>query len=194
MTELKSTEDLAIRIKMVSMHQFFLDRIDESLESQKYFEASWLIYSCIENRYFRVLDKYKRECKYCTKGRKCRKRTNQLALSTKIACVERLANADIECVQSFTGDLLSETRKWIKNRNALMHNLLSLEDYEIKFDSDFKELAEDGKTILDKTYAASTEFRKKFFSDDYQFIFPEECMDKCPCARQANEEGGEKDK
>ena len=89
--KIKSTESLKVREQMVDMHQFFIDKIDEAVESQRYIEASWLIYSCIENRFFRILQKYKKQCKYCKGKSKCKKNRNELAISTKIACVERFA-------------------------------------------------------------------------------------------------------
>lgn len=187
---MKSTEDYSVRLKMVSMHQFFIDKVDDALDSDKYFEASWLIYSCLENRYFRVLDKYKRKCRYCVKGGKCRKGSNKLAISTKISCVERLAKRGVECAKPFSGALIEDTRAWIKRRNRLMHNLLSLEDYQDKFDSEFKKLAIDGKAILEKTYAACSEFRAIFYRDDYVFEFPEECMEACLCAINRKESKG----
>lgn len=81
---MRSTEDKSKRIEMVDMHQYFIERINAAVAESRYFEASWLIYACMENRFFRVLQKFKRQCKYC-RG-KCKKNKNELALSTKIAC------------------------------------------------------------------------------------------------------------
>lgn len=179
---MKQNESLELRYEMATMHDFFLNKINESIEGKLYFEASWLIYSCLENRFFRVLDKYKRECKYCTKGGKCRKGSNQLALSTKVSCVERLYKENVSCISdSFSGDIFDEVRVWVKSRNRLMHNLLSLEHYEDHFDNDFKELALSGKTIVEDVYDACTKFRGAFFQPDYKFVFPEFCMEECSC-------------
>lgn len=54
-----------------------------------------------------------------------------------------------------------------------MHNLLSLEHYEDHFDKDFKELALNGKRIVEDVYEACTKFREAFFQPDYEFVFPE---------------------
>lgn len=171
---MKQNESLELRCEMATMHDFFLNKIDESIEGGLYFEASWLIYSCLENRFFRVLDKYKRECKYCRKGSKCRKGSNQLAISTKVKCVERLCDAGVECISdSFSSEIFDEVKAWIKLRNSLMHNLLSLEHYEDHFDKDFKELALNGKRIVEDVYEACTKFREAFFQPDYEFVFPE---------------------
>lgn len=175
-------EPIELRCEMATMHDFFLKKINESIEGELYFEAAWLIYSCLENRFFRVLDKYKRECKYCAKGGKCRKGNNQLALSTKVSCVERLYKENVSCISdSFPGEIFNEVKAWVKSRNRLMHNLLSLERYEEHFDNDFKELALSGKAIVEDVYDACTKFRGAFFQPDYKFVFPESCMEECSC-------------
>lgn len=183
-------EPFELRCEMATMHDFFLKKINESIEGELYFEAAWLIYSCLENRFFRVLDKYKRECKYCTKGGKCRKGSNQLAISTKVNCVERLHKAKVECIsESFSNEILDEVKKWIKLRNNLMHNLLSLEHYEDHFDNDFKNLALNGKRIVEDVYEACAKFRESYFRPDYEFVFPESCMEECPCKPRNQKEG-----
>ncbi len=179
---MESTEPMDTRLKMVEMHAFFLGRIESSIAEENFFEASWLIYACMENRFFRVLDKYKRDCKYCVKGGKCRKGSNQLAISTKIACVERLAKAGVSSVcDSFGADLFQDVRNWVKRRNKLMHDLLALGTYEEKFDNDFRSLAVDGQDVLDRLYKACEKFRAEFYADGYEFEFPEECMEGCSC-------------
>lgn len=91
------------RLERVDMHDFFLQKIEKAMKEEKYIEASWLIYACIENRFFRTLQKYKEYCKYC-KG-KCRKNKNELAISTKIACIKRLVEANVTCMsESFSID------------------------------------------------------------------------------------------
>lgn len=179
---MESTEPMDARLKMVEMHAFFLEKIDRSINEDNFFEASWLIYSCMENRFFRVLDKYKRGCKYCVKGGKCRKGSNQLAISTKIACVERLASAHVPAVyDSFDAELIQGVRGWVKRRNNLMHDLLALDSYEEKFDNEFRSLAVDGQAVLNRLYKACERFRAEFYADGYQFVFPEECMEGCSC-------------
>lgn len=179
---MEQTEPLDKRLKMVEMHSFFLEKINSSIDEENFFEASWLIYSCIENRFFRVLDKYKRKCKYCVKGGKCRKGSNQLALSTKLACVERLVKVgEASVADSFNLELLADTRAWVKRRNGLMHDLLALETYEEKFDNDFRSLALDGREVLRRIYSSCETFRVKFFTPGYEFVFPVECMEKCAC-------------
>ena len=179
---MKSTEDKSKRMEMVDMHQFFIERINAAVEESRYFEASWLIYSCMENRFFRVLTKFKRSCKYC-KG-KCKKNKNELALSTKIACVKRLCESNVECISaSFTLDQLEEIRQWVKKRNKMMHDLLSLETYK-NIDDDFKKSSIEGQKLLTDLYDSCTNFRKIFYSDGYEFVFPEAAMDACRCANE----------
>lgn len=177
-----STEQLAERLEHVDMHDFFLKKIDSAIEGQRYIEASWLIYSCMENRFFRTLKKYKNQCKYCTG--KCRKNKNELAISTKIACVKRLAENNVSCISNaFPIELLEKTRLWVKARNTMMHDLLSLDTYK-DMDEQFKISSIEGKKLLEELYTACTTFRSLYYSDGYVFTFPEAAMEACPCNRQ----------
>lgn len=181
-----STEDMKRRLEMRDMHDFFLNKIKGAMDSENYFEAAWLEYSCLENRYFRTLGKYKTACKYC-KG-KCKSKKNELALRTKVRCVQRLMDAGISCVsESFSPDQISSTLSWIKKRNYLMHSLLALETYQESFDHSFRELAGEGHDLVVQTYQSCTRFRAIFFSENYKFNFPEECMEKCACNVKARE-------
>ena len=95
----------------------------------------------------------------------------------------------MSCISdSFPGEIFDEVRAWVKSRNRLMHNLLSLEDYEDHFDNDFKELALSGKIIVEDAYDACTKFREAFFQPDYKFVFPESCMEECPCKSHQKKE------
>lgn len=176
---MKSTEAKEIRLQRVSMHDFFINRIDEAISEGKDIEASWLIYSCFENRYFRTVEKVK---KFCTNNsKKCRHSSNQLALRTKIRCVQRLVECNVPCFKNaFPPELLVSTLQWVKRRNQLMHDLLQLEHYE-NMDATFHESVIEGKKLLDQTYACCTKFRKEFYDGDYEFVFPVDAMEKCSC-------------
>lgn len=181
-----STEDIVIRLEMRDMHEFFLDKIRGAVNQDNYFEAAWLEYACLENRYFRVLNKYKKSCMYC-KG-KCKSNKNELALRTKIRCVLRLLDAGVKCVsESFSQELITNTLSWVKKRNNLMHGLLALETYQDSFDHAFRELASEGSELVIQTYEACTKFRAIYYQDGYVFCFPEECMEKCACNTQSKE-------
>lgn len=182
---MRSTESMEQRLKRVDMHEYFLDRIKSSMESENYIEASWLIYSCFENRYFRMIEKVREHCKYCRAKSKCNhKQKNELALATKIRCIQRLHNAFVPCISgAFPYRLFDDTLKWIKGRNDLMHELLSL-DYYQDSDARFKNSAEEGAVLLDETYKACTMFRKLFYDDGYDFVFPIEAMEGCSCKPQ----------
>lgn len=54
---MKSTEQKGERLKRVDMHNFFMEKIDDAMKNKRFIEASWLIYSCFENRYFRTVEK-----------------------------------------------------------------------------------------------------------------------------------------
>ena len=182
---MKSTEAYEERLKRVDMHDYFLNRIKSAMSAENYIEANWLIYACFENRYFRTVQKYRAGCKYCRSKSKCNKKDkNELALLTKINCVQRLFNAGITCItEAFSSDIFEQTKKWVKGRNNLMHELLSLEYYE-NTDELFRKSAEEGYNLLSKTYEYCTEFRKLFFEEGYQFEMPDEVAVKCPCKPQ----------
>lgn len=181
---MESTENMATRLKRVDMHEFFLNKIVCAMEEKRYIEASWLIYSCLENRYFRTIEKIKSQCIY-SKG-KCKKPKNELALRTKVTCIQRLFESNCECFRiSFSDDLFEKTKKWIKKRNNLMHNLLQLDYYE-NMDKEFENISIEGLEILRVTYVACTRFRERFYDRDYTFIFPSEAMEKCSCNNNKN--------
>ena len=179
---MKSTEAMDLRLKRVDMHDYFLNKIEESIHKQDYIAASWLIYSCFENRYFRTIEKLKSQCKYCRSKSKCNKgKKNELELITKIKCIQRLHGHSIECIRdAFRFDLFKETIDWVNERNSLMYDLLSLEYYE-NTDEKFKKSVIIGNKLLNETYESCTKFRELFYKEDYDFIFPEEAMEKCSC-------------
>lgn len=177
---MKSTEQKGERLKRVDMHNFFMEKIDDAMKNKRFIEASWLIYSCFENRYFRTVEKIKDQCKYS--GGKCKKASNDLALRTKINCIKRLAE-DSSCTcfsDNFPIQLLEDTKRWVKDRNTLMHNLLRLEYYE-NMDVEFEASAIKGRALLQQTYDCCTKFRKAFYTEGYAFIFPTAAMEPCPC-------------
>lgn len=53
-------------------------------------------------------------------------------------------------------------------------------------DEKFKSSAEEGVELLEETYKACTGFRASFYDDDYSFVFPDECMEKCSCKPRNN--------
>lgn len=176
---MKSIENKKQRVEMVSMHDFFLKKINNAIDDTRYIEANWLIYACFENRYFRTIEKFKPYCKY-SKG-KCKKKNNELALRTKIRCIQHLYESKCKCIlESFDATIFEETLKWVKTRNKLMHNLLQLEIYE-DMDKEFKKLAQDGAALLKRTYNCCTKFRAVYFDSTYEFNFPIEAMEKCQC-------------
>ncbi len=179
---MESTEDKGTRLKRVDMHDYFLKRIDSAMNDNNYIEASWLIYACMENRYFRTLQKIRDYCKYCRSSSKCNKKVkNELAIKTKINCVKRLHENEVICVKdAFRYELFDETKKWVKDRNELTHDLLALEYYE-ETDLLFKEIAETGLALLLETYDSCTAFRKLFYDPSYSFVFPERAMEECQC-------------
>ena len=131
---MNSTEAKEERLLRVDMHNYFLSRIADAMDEGNYIEASWLIYACFENRYFRTLQKYRDGCKYCRSKGKCNhKMKNELALATKVKCVQRLYDNDVACIKSsFRYELFKETLEWIKKRNDLITKLIK-NIYSFKF-------------------------------------------------------------
>ncbi len=94
----------------------------------------------------------------------------------------------MSCIsESFTIELLDNIRSWVKNRNNMMHDLLSLETYQ-DMDERFKKSSIEGKSLLDQLYSECTVFRKKFYADGYEFVFPEVAMEGCSCKPRNNTE------
>ncbi len=185
---MNSTESKESRIKRVDMHKYFLDRIKKSMEEKNYITASWLIYSCFENRYFRTVQKVREYCAYCRSKSKCNhKRKNELSIKTKIKCLQRLHENSADCIsESFRYELFQETIDWVGYRNTLMHDLLVLDYYE-ETDDMFKTCAENGLKLLNETYNSCTKFRRKFYDPKYKFEFPKAAMDGCPCRPKPKE-------
>lgn len=182
-----STEDMSERLKMVDMHDYFIKQIDKEMKEKEYITACWLIYSCLENRYFRTVKKLKRFCDASSKSEQCKSEKNKIALSTKIHCIKRLYDNNVSCIHdTFEEKLFDDTINWIKKRNELMHNLLSLEEYK-NCNEEFKKCAKDGKRLLTKTYTACTAFRKEFYDKNYKFEFPERAMKECRCGKGRDE-------
>lgn len=183
---MKSIEPMDTRLKKVDMHQFFLNRIDKAVNNNNYIEAAWLIYACFENRYFSTISKFKDKCKY-SRG-KCKKQKNELALRTKIRCLQRLSAENCTCISNaYKNEIFERTLDWVKRRNALMHDLLQLDAYE-DMDDQFKQISEEGVELLKETYDCCTEFRRLYFTDGYEFVFPEEAMEKCACKPRKDSE------
>lgn len=67
----------------------------------------------------------------------------------------------------------------------MIHDLVSLEYYQ-NIDKDFEMLALDGQKMCQKLYESCTNFRKLYFDKNYEFKFPEEVMEGCPCAKIKN--------
>ena len=179
---MKSNESRAVRLEMVDMHKFFLDKIEYAVSNGDYFQSSWLVYSCLENRYFRTISKFKNQCKYCTGKSNCKKKNNSLSINTKIKCIQRLYEHNVLCItQAFHADLFQRTLNWTKTRNKLMHDLLALNEYQSEYDDKFKTMSDEGYEIIHETYDACTKFREIFYADGYEFVFPEECMEDCRC-------------
>lgn len=175
-----STEKMTDRLERVDMHSFFLEKIRLSIEKEKYVEAVWIIYSCLEERYFRTIKKINGQCRYS--GKTCGRDDNKLALSTKIDCIKRLAqDENAECFnKNFSEELFNRTKTWVHKRNSLMHNLVQAKVYEENY-TEFENLAKEGSEILQETYKCCTEFRKDFYSEGYEFIFPKNAMEQCNC-------------
>lgn len=81
---------------------------------------------------------------------------------------------------SASEDLFEQTKAWVKIRNGLIHNLVQAKEYEEKY-REFKKLAKEGSELLLQTYKCCTEFRKDFYREGYEFIFPKNVMAQCNC-------------
>ena len=143
---METNEPLNFREEMAEMHEYIIQRIQESYKSKSYIEVCWLCYTCFENRINRSLEKI---VIGCTKENDPNPRGG---ITSKIECLKRLKKANHPLLGDLEITTLSEIKGWCSKRNKLMHNLLTVERYKA-LDKDFQSLAQEGAELVNKAYA-----------------------------------------
>ncbi len=170
MRALDSYED---RLKMAEMHDDVLKRIDAAIKKKQSIEACWLCYACFESRITRTLEKISANCS----KRNCFE-NHKVGIITKIDCLKRLRKLKYAGTDNFDNQLLGNIKGWCKERNKLVHALVTLNNYS-GMDKSFLDLAKRGKPLVERLYQQTTVFRNKYYEIETMPIFPENAEEKC---------------
>ena len=166
-------ESIEIRRAMAEMHNSVLKRIDLAYKNNQYIEVCWLCYACFESRVNRVLSKI---CEGCTKEKRTDNR--HIGITTKLNCYVNLIKSNYPPLSKEDYQLMHTVKGWCKERNNLIHGMVSLEYYN-DADKKFKHLAERGIALVKRMYSFSTEVRNYFYQADEIPIFDESVIKKC---------------
>ena len=170
---MKAKESYETRLEMAHMHDSFIERLGCAMEGAKYVEASWLCYAIFEQRITRLILKHISQCP------REEKKENSLpvSISTRIGCIKKLIDRKYGGYGLMDKNLFIEIEKWCKNRNRLVHGLVSLEHYK-QYDKEFEELAKSGEPLVQHLYAEVGKFRNWYYDDGEFGEFPKI---KCNC-------------
>lgn len=139
------------------MHDSVLERIEVAYESERYIEVCWLCYACFESRVNRVLEKI---CSGCSKEQDTTKR--HIGIVTKLECYVRLIKSKYPPLQKEDLQLIRTVKRWCKERNELIHGMVSLKVYN-DADKKFENLAERGVALVKRMYGFSADVRDYFY-------------------------------
>ena len=170
------------RLKMAEMHDDVLKRIDDAIKKKHSIEACWLCYSCFESRITRTLEKASERCAI----RRCYENP-KVGIASRIECIKRLRRTNYCGLDCFTADTLGQVLSWCKERNRLVHALVTLNNY-YGMDSKFMALAKQGKPLVAKLYDETTAFRNKYYEISTIPAFPIDVTEKCRLCKKHNEE------
>lgn len=168
-------ESLEERTEMAHMHDEFLIRLDESMKHKQYVETSWLCYSIFEQRINRLILKQISRC-----PRPPRVNGVPVAISTRINCLKELCIHRYGGYGEFDYDLLCKIDTWCKERNALVHDLITVSKYK-QFDALFESLAIEGYPLVKRLYGEATKIRNWWTKTKELDDFPEF---KCKCKKK----------
>lgn len=170
---MKPKEAIEIRLKMVDMHNSVLKRIDEAYRKKQYIEVCWLCYACFESRVNRVLAKI---CDGCSKEQRVKKRN--IGISTKLECYTFLIKMKYPPLQNEDFQLINTIKGWCKERNDLIHNMVSIDAYD-GVDKKFASLAKRGIALVNRMYKLSANVREYYYNAENIPPFSEKVVNKC---------------
>lgn len=158
---------------MVEMHDDVLKRIESAIKKKQSIEACWLCYACFESRISRSLEKLSVNC---TK-RNCYQ-NHRVGIVTRIECMKGLCKLRYAGSEHFDTQLLGNIKGWCKDRNKLVHALVTLNNYA-GMDKKFLDLAKRGKPLVEELYKQTTAFRNEYYEIDAMPVFREDAENKC---------------
>lgn len=166
-------ESLEIRKQMAEMHNSVLKRINDSYKKGNYIETCWLCYACFESRVNRILQKI---CSGCSKEERTNNR--HIGITTKLECYDRLVKSKYPPLAKEDIHLMNTVKGWCKERNDLIHGMVSLEYYN-EADKKFKSLAKRGKTLVTRMYGVGGDVRNYYYEQDTIPEFDSCVVEKC---------------
>ena len=166
-------ESLEIRKQMAEMHDSVIKRINKAYKDKQYIEVCWLCYACFESRVNRVLQKI---CSGCIKPE--RKDKRNIGITTKLECYVRLIKSHYPPLSKENIDLITTVKGWCKERNDLIHGMVSLEYYN-DADKKFESLAKRGKTLVTRMYSLGTDVREYYYQATEIPMFDESVTKSC---------------
>lgn len=167
-------EPLEIRTQMAEMHESVIKRINEAYNDKQYIEVCWLCYACFESRVNRMMEKI---CSGCSKVEK--KDNRKIGITTKLECYVRLIRNGYAPMKDENENLVNTVKGWCKERNDLIHGMVSLEFYN-DADKKFASLAKRGKTLVERMYKLGTDVRTYYYEAADIPKFPAAVIEKCP--------------
>ena len=172
------------RLKMVEMHDDVLARIDRAIKKKQSIEACWLCYACFESRITRSLEKVSA----CCSKRNCYE-NHRVGIITRIECLKRLHNLQYAGTENFDNQLLGNIKAWCRDRNKLVHALVTLNNY-LDMDKKFLELAKHGKPLVEELYKQTTAFRNEYYNIEIMPAFPDSAESKCRLKKKEENPNG----
>ena len=179
---MKPKETLEIRTLMADLHDSILKRIDDACKKKHYIEVCWLCYACFENRVNRILEKI---CSGCTKEK--RNDNRHIGIRTKLECYGRLMKNHYLPMQSENYQLINTIKGWCKERNDLIHGLVSLDLYS-GVDKKFENLAKRGVKLVNEMYHLGGGVRSFYYETEEIPLFDEKIIKACHLTKKCIKE------
>lgn len=170
---MKPKESIETRREMAKMHDDVLNRIEIAYNNNRFIEVCWLCYACFESRVNRTLEKI---CSGCSKNKRTNKR--YVGITTKLTCYVRLIKSKYPPLSGENADRINAVKSWCKERNNLIHGMISLEQYN-NADKKFKDLAKKGRTLVKQMYSLSTDVRNFYYNTEEIPMFDEHITSQC---------------
>lgn len=160
-------DDYVTRQEMVRMHNEFINKINEAVETNNYIIATWLCYAVFEQRIHRILEKIITQCP------KERRSSNDrpTSISTKIGCLKKLIKYSYASLDGVDTQLLVDIEEWNRKRNTLTHSLVRLDTYH-DINQNFEEVARSGQELVARLYSEAGKVRVLFMSMEKIPDFP----------------------
>lgn len=166
-------ESIEIRKQMAEMHEDVIKRINRAYNGKKYIEVCWLCYACFESRVNRILLKI---CAGCNKEK--RQNNRKVGITTKLECYIRLIKSNYPPLCGEDTNLINNVKGWCKERNDLIHGMVSLEFYN-DADKKFESLAKRGKALVTKMYSLGTAVREYYYNAEDIPAFDDQVTKSC---------------